>query len=733
MKKKLSAFFLVLVMTVTAALSPVRAEGASGPLDAPPVTEEMLEDAVKVITNAANELERVFTPAEASRFSEIFSSIQQAFGTVGSLVTPVNGVITFLKLVGLISDSSAEGIANIQNQLLIIGEQLTDMDRKLNDLTVRMAAIQASAEFNTRTEKAIMLRSNWKDFAYRYMEESMDELMTRYNSMILNGMQAWCRNEGNARTANGVDNTEFSVVYRAGEKEGLILQFGFAEPEDGDIVYRIGAEILPQKVTWDVSNYRGTIRDAIIAGIAKAAEEGTLDESLKAAAHDAALVRSIAEDAVSVLAYRVAASEVNKDSSFSLQVIRQFNNFCNHLLASEEGIEAVTNAMFLTHAFEYEIAEDYTQFFNEMILKAGVYGAFVTEVLGLSAYVTDAEKSAELGSFIKVIETLERSKLDGLTGCDNYCYITGCCLAFGEICFENDATVKTFTRGTAKGYEEASLKSTSVTVSYDGRSTSNTGVLIGDADALLLQYMLRANGMTPDFAYYNKYLAAGKSSDFGRTVVSLVGEKALPLDSAAVLSARNIIGDYFRTGSSVSLKALPDGADSDDIVARRMMQGSVTDNKTGVLSANELLSAIAVYGESHFYWETDEAAVLGGPNSNPGFAVTYSNESGGVEYPNIRHIVHHYHQQVVYNALVKVPCPLSDARERTPLSAYAELCKGLFGERPEVKTEKMDDETAKASFFNRYGIWIAAGSAAAGIAALAVVAIRRKKKKKNVK
>lgn len=732
MKKKILAFFLVLALML-APLTPVRADDFTGPLEASPVTAEQLEESIKTINNAVKELEGLFTAEEASSFSAIFSSLRQSFATVGSIVTPINGAVTFLRLIGLLPDATKEGIANIQNQLLMIGEQLTDMDRKLNDLTAQMAAMQASAEFNTRTEKAILLRSNWKDFAYRYMEDSMDELMTQYNSMILNGMQAWCLNEGGARTANGVDNTALKVVYRADAKGEPVLRFSFEEPEAGDTVYLIGEALLPQKITWNINKYRDAIRDAVIANIKAAAADGTLDESLTGVAADAARLQSVAEDAVSVLVYRVAAAQVNKDSSFSLQVVRQFNNFCNHLLASEEGIDALSKAMFLTHAFEYEIAEDYTQFFNEMILKAGVYGAFVTDVLDVSAYVTDAEKSAELSSFVKLIDTLENAKQDGLTGNGDYCYITNSRLAFGEITFETKATIKTYTRGSIQGYEEATLKSTFSEIHYGNKYTANTGILIGDADAVLLQYMLRANGATPGFAYYNEHLAAGKSSDYGKTVVSLVGEKSLPLDNSTDLGVRNVIGNYFKNISSVRLSSLPGGADSDDIVARRMMQGSVTDNKTGALSVNTLLSAIALYGENHIYWEVDEAAFLGGPRTNPGFSTSYSKESAGVDVLSSRYFLHSYSQTLVYNALVKIPGALSAGTEDTPLSAYQELCEELEGERPEAEVEIMDDLTLKAPFFARYGMWIIIGGAAAAAAAVTAVCITHTKKKRGAK
>ena len=70
--------------------------------------------------------------------------------------------------------------------------QAKEMDKKLDDLTSQMAAMQATAEFNTRAEKAMMLRDNWRTFRTNYMENTMDKQMSEYRAMLLNGLQSWC-------------------------------------------------------------------------------------------------------------------------------------------------------------------------------------------------------------------------------------------------------------------------------------------------------------------------------------------------------------------------------------------------------------------------------------------------------------------------------------------------------------------------------------------------------------
>ena len=79
-------------------------------------------------------------------------------------------------------------MANILTRLEEISEKIQEIDEKLNASTQEMAKMQASLEFNARSQKATSMLSNWNSFSYRYMEDGLDKLMTQYTAMQREGV-----------------------------------------------------------------------------------------------------------------------------------------------------------------------------------------------------------------------------------------------------------------------------------------------------------------------------------------------------------------------------------------------------------------------------------------------------------------------------------------------------------------------------------------------------------------
>ena len=48
--------------------------------------------------------------------------------------------------------------------------------------------------------------------------------------------------------------------------------------------------------------------------------------------------------------------------------------------------------MYLTHAFEYQIRDDFNIFFNEMVVATATYGSFAMNVLGVSDFISDSDR-----------------------------------------------------------------------------------------------------------------------------------------------------------------------------------------------------------------------------------------------------------------------------------------------------------------------------------------------------
>lgn len=746
MKKKAFALFMALLLTFSTLAANIVPVAADGELGAQPVSADDIKKASDAVSEAVDELGSIFSSDQAKKIVSAFNAFSTAFKSAASYAAAINATVTFLKLIGVVKDGNAEALHNIMTQLNIIGEQLTDMDRKLNQLTEQMSAIQASVEFNARTEKAILLETNWKDFQYRYMEESLDKLMTDYNSLMLTGMQLWCKNEGSARNANGIDSRSLVLAYKKdGSNYALIYNADNGTPSSatpGDRVLVLDENLLPTQVSWNVNTYRSIIKTAIVnnmktrlgRGGGAAFETANFPEFAEGGTVSDALLNQLAEDAVDLLTYRVAATQINKDSSFSLQVQRQFSNYCTHLLTSNEGIDAMAKVMYLTHAFEYQISDDYKTFFNQMAVKTGVYGTFALTVLGMSDFITDEEKVNAMNAYCRTVLAIDNAKFSGLTNKPNYCYLTNSCLSFGEICFTGRAASTTTHRGHCFAYRNYSASSFETAISY-GKSGKQESAdrLIGDSDMMLLLYSLRGSGDALSFDFLNKTLGESAATDYGSTVISLVGQQSLPLNDSNPLKVTNVIGSYFKGKSTAKLSSLPSGADSDDIVYRSRMVGSLMDTSTGSIVSNKMLSALAIYGESHLIWETDENAFLGGPTDYGSFRSEWTQKTIDVEFPGTDVNRNTYTQTVRFNCLIKSPLVSFGGDTDTPVASYSALCEEIRESLKDPDSEQ-EPESAPEKAMTLSRAWPHFAAAAVLLAAAILIPtliVKARKKKKQ--
>ena len=189
MKKKI----LILVTTFALLLSTLLPYSRTVYADEKGISIEELSESIKSVTDAIDKLKGVVEMGdkEAGIIKSIFNGLSGTFSTVGSFVGPINGSISFLKLIGLMKDGTSEALAHIQVQLADITDKLTQMDSKLNRLSEDMMKMQATSEFNARAIKANQMSQAWHDFEANYMEDKMDELMRQYNAMLTDGIKEW--------------------------------------------------------------------------------------------------------------------------------------------------------------------------------------------------------------------------------------------------------------------------------------------------------------------------------------------------------------------------------------------------------------------------------------------------------------------------------------------------------------------------------------------------------------
>lgn len=220
---------LILILVFTMA-----APAFASTLEQTPATDKDIQNTVDALAAAVNELKEVFSDKQAKGIIDTFKDFANTIKNASTYVAAINSGVTFLKLIGVVKDGNTAMLESIMEQMTIIGEQITDMDRKLDNLTEEMSKLRASVEFNARIENAFLLETSWKDFEYRYMETGLDDLMTQYSSKMRTGLQLWCRNEGQARLVDGMDNTSLVLAYdNSGNGYKLIYNKDNGRPELG--------------------------------------------------------------------------------------------------------------------------------------------------------------------------------------------------------------------------------------------------------------------------------------------------------------------------------------------------------------------------------------------------------------------------------------------------------------------------------------------------------------------
>lgn len=678
MKKRLLSLLLVFVLLFT--LAPVQVF-AVWPDD---LSFDSLDESFVILSDAMTGLGKAAdTTAEAaSSFATMFKSFMSVASGVGSILAVVNGSVTFLKLIGVMEDPIKAGISSILNQLSVVNAKMSEMDSKLNDLASQMSQMQATVEFNARGEKALLLDGAWRDFTARYMEP-MDALMAQYNAMLLSAQSAWCAGS----RGGAVDNSSLCLWYRPDGQGGYSLAFtdenGVPSGCTGEDRYvTLSAELLPGSFAWDVNTYRAAFLSAVTANILDAAANGRFDETSAQnypALFDGTITEAdaaaLASDALDLLAYRLCCAALASDISFVFSVEQQFAVYCQHLLSSNDGIDAMLKSLYLTHAFEGQIADDLTAFCNRMIVKTGVYGTFVANVLGCSHSASDEQKLSAMGTLDNAIHTLNEAKARALTGNDRYCYLTNTEVRYTDCALESSLTVNTYESGRMHTYK--SFRASRINLNIFDNVPADTA-LIGDSNALLLFYTLQGNGVTDLHEYLRINASATSANKYGRILTSWKNEQTLAQDGSVRLQNKLILGDEYPASDSFYMNG--DTPDPDYLRYSKKATGSVYDLATGELSSNKTLIAAAVWGESEWYWFTDEANIFAGPSNDPYYHLSFSRGQSG---SNV-----HYDAdiKVSYDVLLSLPlaASLQSADAYDPLAALAELNAELAAAQPSL-------------------------------------------------
>ncbi len=608
--------------------------------------------------------------------------VKSVFKSVFTGIGYVNAGVAFLKLIGILKDATAEALAHIQEQLNIITDRLNVMDQKLDAIINAMSEIKARQDFIDRTTSARDYRKYFSDFKRDYCENGINPLITEFESKRTDSMKAWYNSETAAARTGDIDNSKVVLLYDLEEDGSYTLRYTLENgvPAGYEGRYLIFSEdFFPVKADlpiWNVDNYREVVESFISDKILKKFSDiasqnypaftpsGVWPDGLLTPE----LIKRTASDAVNLLIYRTTAAEINKSSSFVNTVLAKFDDYVNNLLKAENGFDAMIRALYYTHSFEYEISDTIKELFAELVFETTYYGSFVKSVAVMSNDVTQARKEAFNETYANAIISLEKIKDLALTDKPNYCYLTNTVVYYGMIELAAGAEIKTYADGPNDGYDSYSARGFGITIyrykedglpvyAPTGQDYYNKNYLIGNDAATLISMTLRSNGIIANHEYFiEKLKSSVRTDDCGSLIVSLSDEADLPYDSSFPLKVKKVIGDYFTDDSIISMRNMPANTGTEYVLWHRMLQGSLFDFAKGSLSSNTIVSAIALFGEHHWYWSDDESAFMSGTSSN---AITRvynkvcTKDSGKRQYTNYYSIVN-YH-----NCLLQEPLNLT--------------------------------------------------------------------------
>ena len=667
--KKIAAFLLALLLLVN--LMPTQVVFAEGEKEEVTSSTELttaaedIKGAVEIINNAIGVLPKM-TKDERSAIIQIISGLSSLADTASTVAGIFSTCTTFLKLVGLMRDPVKDTIADIKKELDDIKEELDEMYSELIGISDEMKTLEALTEFKLRAQEATTLLTNWNDFTTNYMENTLDPLMTQYEGEVRTGWDKWMSGE---RTYYGVDNSSVTLLYdfindeytlRCSGSSGVPADLG----DDGRYLV-LPAEVFPATMEYNINTYRSDLENYISAKILETvSSEGYTGfdcanfPAFTAEGADSMteeIARQVAKDAIDVISYRLGYAFVNNNASFPIDVKERFKNYCDRLFKAKTGTEAILNAYYLTHAFEFEVKDDMTDLLNELIAKTGVYGIFAINILGMSRSITNSEKETSAGDFCTAISKLDKLKDTCLTGIDQYCYLTNSEVYVTDMSFET--TAKMYTSSDAQVDAYISYEANKPTVTFlDGRTTQSN--LIGEVNMKLIDYTLRSNGEKFDRQYIEDHFRQNEYHERSLAVTEFDLDLNYPVDKAYAVRVRKPnFGGFFTDNSVINLNSRPGSATTDHYVYHRMSKGSVLNMADGTLASEKVLSGLAIYGESHWYWVDDEAAFLGGPadyGSFSSYMYTVCTDDVGKKY-----YTQNYGQLAEYNAICVRSIPLA--------------------------------------------------------------------------
>ena len=603
----------------------------------------------EAVTKFADSLSKFV--ADTSKLSAISSALTR-FGGVTSMVS---GVLGILQMAGIIKDPTQAALGQILDEVHNIQDKLKEMDAKIDDLHNDLIKVAASVEEKDRNSKATTMMTNWDAFNTSYTEP-LDDLMEVYQSKVNGGIKAWWQqssHEGVYVLYAMQDGAPALTYSHAAYTDGLPEQADNEEAVDADSSFGIPTDYIPAtaSIAFNINTYHSEFAAEMAEKFVQAADEQRLvatdafytawnaltadEKDQKAAAY--------AEDILNTQVYHVSCQVMTDEDEWVTGVVNAYRKYCDNVLSQNSGVNAMLNAMYLTHGFEGEIKDDIATFCDAMTAKAGVYGQFALACVAQDDLQSTTNRQAVQTLFADTVNSLYDKKDTAITGHDNYCYITGTLVTDTTVAATSklELKLKIWKRWTGqtlvayKGYNNTDWSATVPSIMDDVR-----------IQVLYHQYQQQNEGTSSFAEYLGKYgTGYKKSKDYQKKIVTKYnGSQTFSLsDGIKMLSYTYPFLSYFGNMRSYNINSgNKSGVEGKYFHIHDKITGDMFNMESEKLEMNQLLGARALYGESHAKWYKDEAAIFhtdwyGGNNYDTHTGTTGSeDDENKTYYANIK-------------------------------------------------------------------------------------------------
>ena len=427
------------------------------------VTPDKVNDAIKNFAQAVNYF------STSTEEMTMLTSFLTRFGGVTSLAS---GAIGILQMCGIIKDPSLELLGKILDEVRDIKEQLVDINKQITDINNRLVEIQVEQKEENRNSTANSMITAWNTFNTNY-NEPLDRMIDEYERKVTRRIETWW-DQGSQTSVRVIYTTledgkvaltYTNEAYNAGvpeksaNEEEVIANESFGMP----------AEYLPDTTTlpeFDADHYRDNYENAVAEKFKEAMDAHAVDaedafytkwNGLSATQKNEKAI-AYAKDIFNTQIYHLSCDEISdeKNDQWVIDVLNAYKTYSENATTTNSGINAMINAIYLTHGFEGEAKKDLQDFCNGMIVKAGIYGEFAITVASQDRLQTTEKRKEISDTNINLLNALSEKRDLAFTGYDDFCYVTGTRMKLDKVKATSEISGKVSNIGIMFGQYKAS-------------------------------------------------------------------------------------------------------------------------------------------------------------------------------------------------------------------------------------------------------------------------------------